>query len=361
MQFDTCDIRIIHVNCFYSLSSYFCSSLSWQLSCKKGNSCPSYVTGILMLLAILNLVGAAIFYFKCPITYDGFNLPLQFIYSSYAAFLLLPLVLVLFNANSPNHLTENMVPISILVVIGALMAMFYICNPTLSQTLDAHTLGHFNNLVDLPKVSVPLELDEKIASLSTNTMIVLAGQSGCGKSVSLFNFLKKKTCVVVASQLNLKLGLSALNWTEKQCFGVIRKALRTNKYSLVIDDAELIHPGSLLFQLIGGYGGEGSLPFPIYLTVTDCSAYNTNLIPKIKSNVVEFWFDYPNATVIRNLTSLLGLDYYKIIKMVGPSLRFINQYVTSGMIDSVVINCNRNVGKIAFLESVCRTVIQEVL
>ncbi|KAL0229585.1 hypothetical protein GEMRC1_014202 [Eukaryota sp. GEM-RC1] len=155
------------------------------------------------------------------------------------------------------------------------------------------------------------------------------------------------------------LGVNAVKWTDKECLAQIETVLRTNKVILVIDDAQLLHPDSLLIQLVKRYGGFVHLPFPIYITVSVYSTYQTNLLPRVEHATEEFWFGYPNANTIRNLTSHLKLDYNLTMRLVGPSLRFINRYANNNQ--SVASSCNHALGTITHLESVCRNSILKVL
>ncbi|KAL0221036.1 hypothetical protein RCL1_000890 [Eukaryota sp. TZLM3-RCL] len=209
--------------------------------------------------------------------------------------------------------------------------------------LDTHVLEDFPVFVSVPQTMVEIDLLPKIAKLATRRLQVIAGQPGCGKSVSLFSFLKDKHVLWVSGRAlpceNLRfLGLNVSLYSQEDCLELMQNALRTKNYTLVIDDAQTLEPSSLLTRLFKSYGAVESTPFPIYFTVSDYNAFMVKLHPLIHRVYSPHWYSYPSDDVINNLTDSLNLNFTKTMMDVGPSLRLIQLYATDA--DEVRVGCN---------------------
>ncbi|KAL0227873.1 hypothetical protein RCL1_004016 [Eukaryota sp. TZLM3-RCL] len=205
-------------------------------------------------------------------------------------------------------------------------------NPLISL-LDAHTLKDFDLLVVTPQVSVDIDILTEISSFNTRKVLVIAGQPGCGKSVSLFSYLKDKHVLWVSGRnlpcKNLaRLGLNVTTYTEEHCLFLMDDALMTNNYTLVIDDVQVLDANALLTRLFRGHGSAQSVPFPVYFTVSDYNAFTDNIKPLIRRIYSPHFYYYPSDDVIGDLTSKLNLNFTKTMMDVGPSLRLIQDYAT---------------------------------
>ncbi|KAL0228052.1 hypothetical protein RCL1_004195 [Eukaryota sp. TZLM3-RCL] len=252
----------------------------------------------------------------------------------YLYFTLLPLLPL-------SKIDKYVNPAFVLALLTGCFFLFLSISPSPSPTsvspnplirlLDGHVLKDFDLLVKAPPVSVELDISKEIPLLNSHSIQVIAGQPGCGKSVSLFSFLKDKHVLWVSGRAlpckNLaRLGLNVTTYTEEHCLFLMEDALMTNNYTLVIDDAQVLNSNSLLTRLFVDYGSVQWIPFPIYFTVSDYGPFNKNLKPLIRRVFNHQWYYYPSDDVIGNLTTKLNLNFTKTMMDVGPSLRLIQLY-----------------------------------
>ncbi|KAL0248753.1 hypothetical protein GEMRC1_003987 [Eukaryota sp. GEM-RC1] len=108
---------------------------------------------------------------------------------------------------------------SMLTVCGCLLIAFsffsYVDDFTLaSNHFHQSTLSDFPLVVTLPSsnVIVPLEIDEIIPTLSPQLIQVLGGVPGCGKSLSLYRFLKDQHVIWLSGKLSVCQNLTVLDF-----------------------------------------------------------------------------------------------------------------------------------------------------
>ncbi|KAL0224853.1 hypothetical protein RCL1_002765 [Eukaryota sp. TZLM3-RCL] len=238
-----------------------------------------------------------------------------------------------------------------------LLTILFTIRPSLVSILNVNTLNHFCFVsVPDPAFTVDLEIDHQLKSATTTNLIVLAGQPGCGKSVSLYRFLQNEHVVWLNARNTLcqnlaNYGINVNKLTEQDCFQHFQTALtaRNHRFSLVIDDVQVVEPDSLYLNLFKGYGSGPFLPFPIFFTVSDMQPYRNTIEPLIYRVENLRFFHYPPDDKILQLTNKLGPDFNKTMLDVGPSLRLIQMYAQD---PSLISNqCDDYVGNIQELKT----------
>ncbi|KAL0224985.1 hypothetical protein RCL1_002897 [Eukaryota sp. TZLM3-RCL] len=238
-----------------------------------------------------------------------------------------------------------------------LLAILFTIRPSLVSILNVNTLNHFSFVsVPDPAFTVDLEIDHQLKSATTTNLMVLAGQPGCGKSVSLYRFLQNEHVLWLNARNTLcqnlaNYGINVNKLTEQDCFQHFQTALtaRNHRFSLVIDDVQVVEPDSLYLNLFKVYGSGPFLPFPIFFTVSDMQPYRNTIRPLIYRVQNLRFFHYPPDDKILQLTNKLGLDFNKTMLDVGPSLRLIQMYAQD---PSFISNqCDDYVGKIQELKT----------
>ncbi|KAL0206820.1 hypothetical protein P9112_012531 [Eukaryota sp. TZLM1-RC] len=204
---------------------------------------------------------------------------------------------------------------------------------------------------------------DTISRASDTLLVVLAGQPGCGKSVALYKFLEKRNVLWLSGRTsicrNLKtIGLNVNQLSEEECLFMAQDALDSNKFTLVIDDVQVLQKDSPMVDLFRHFGSHTSLPFPIYFTASDWSTYYTTIYPMIRRVVSLHWFSYPLDEQILNLTTRLGIDFNKTMRDVGPSPRLIQGYANDS--SAILSGCVEIVNVFATFPDQLKTIIYDV-
>ncbi|KAL0231010.1 hypothetical protein GEMRC1_010415 [Eukaryota sp. GEM-RC1] len=232
---------------------------------------------------------------------------------------------------------ESFVALAFIPTLFLLLSHFPVDIPfsnsmSFTDHIAAHPLKDFKSVVDYPELYTPTDIDDVLSSRTKNGFYVLSGPSGIGKSVALFEHLKKDHVIWLNARHTLCENLDRLDFKvetddDDECRRVIRHAIFTKRFVLVIDDAQVSSVNSSIFKLYSIYGSTQT-GFKVFLIVSDYKLYYQRLHSRLKRNAVEIRVPYPRHEVLAKFRDNLDLsNFEEVLKTTGPSLRLINDYV----------------------------------
>ncbi|KAL0241099.1 hypothetical protein GEMRC1_006334 [Eukaryota sp. GEM-RC1] len=149
-----------------------------------------------------------------------------------------------------------------------------------------------------------------------------------------FEHLKNKHVIWLDARISLCDNLAALGFnvetdSEADCRRIIRAALNTQKFVLVIDDALAAPEDSPVFKLYVRYVTKKP-QFRIFLTVSNDKLYYEKLHTRLKRTAIEFSVPYSSSDVLEKLCqsyNISGLEFDDVLSRTGPSLRLVDDYL----------------------------------
>ncbi|KAL0234868.1 hypothetical protein GEMRC1_001453 [Eukaryota sp. GEM-RC1] len=147
-----------------------------------------------------------------------------------------------------------------------------------------------------------------------------------------FEHLRKEHVIWLNARITLCENLRDLGFTVSTdsvdtCRNILHVAIQTEKFVLVIDDAQVAPVDSPIFSLYEAYGAKHP-QFRVFLTVSDHKLYYRRLHDRVQRTAIEITVFYPSRNVLEELCKSYNVsDFEKVFSITGPSLGLIDNFV----------------------------------